>query len=190
MDPRGIGLKSTRSGVAARHRETGCQSDWDPKLNEGLDERLQSFLERVMRWRLPHLTLCLVVLVVKAQSPTVLIHIKLIDGRTGRPMANEQVGLENGADYHEISAHTDQFGIASLNLSRDAVILVHNTDRYVNCGDERGGVVHNDFKVSEIFSTGVVQQIAQPNLCGKASGVPRPGELILFVRRWRPGEKI
>lgn len=144
-----------------------------------------------MRWcRLLRLTLCLVVLIVHAQNPTVLIHIRLIDGRTGRPMKNEQIGLENRADYREISLRTDQLGIASLNISRDAVVLVHNTNRYVNCGDERGGLVHNDFKVSEILSIGVVQAIMQPNLCGKASGVPKPGELILFVRPWRPGERI
>ena len=105
-------------------------------------------------------------------------------------MKNEQIGLENRADYREISLRTDQLGIASLNISRDAVVLVHNTNRYVNCGDERGGLVHNDFKVSEILSIGVVQAIMQPNLCGKASGVPKPGELILFVRPWRPGERI
>ena len=115
------------------------------------------------RWSALCLTLCLVVLVSQAQDPTVLIHIKLIDGRTGRPMKNEQVGLENRADYREISARTDKFGIASLNISRDAVILVHNTDRYVNCGDERGVLVHNEFKVSEILSTGVVEPIMQPN---------------------------
>jgi len=143
-----------------------------------------------MRWSLLHLTLCLVVLNVHAQNPMVSIHIRLIDGRTGRPMKNEPVGLENGADYREISVHTDQFGIASLNISRDAVVLVHNTNSYVNCGDERGGFVHNDFKVSEILSTGVVQAITQPNLCRKASGILRPGELILFVRPWRPGEKL
>jgi len=105
-------------------------------------------------------------------------------------MKNELVGLESGADYRDISVRTDQFGIASLNISRDAVILVHNTNRYVNCGDERGGLIHNDFKVSEILSTGIVQAITQPNLCGKASGVPRSGELVLFVRPWRLGERI
>ena len=143
-----------------------------------------------MRWCLLRLTLCLVVLTAHAQNPTALIHIRIIDGRTGRPMKNEQVGLESGADYRDISVRTDQFGIASLNISRDAVILVHNTNRYVNCGDERGGLIHNDFKVSEILSTGIVQAITQPNLCGKASGVPRSGELVLFVRPWRLGERI
>ncbi len=105
-------------------------------------------------------------------------------------MKDQQVGLENRAGYRDISVRTNDSGIASLNISSDAVILVHNTDKYVNCGDEPGGLVHNDFKVSQILSTGVVQAIMQPNLCGKTSGVPRPGELILFVRPWRRGEKI
>jgi len=105
-------------------------------------------------------------------------------------MKNQQIGLENGANYRDISVRTDQFGIASLNISKDAVILAHNTDAYVNCEDERGGLVQNDFKVSQILSSGVVQAITQPNLCGKASGVARLGELVLFVRTWRPGEKI
>lgn len=143
-----------------------------------------------MRWWLAHLVFFFAALIVQAQNVTVLIHIRPIDGRTGRPMKNEQVGLANRADYREISVTTNQFGIASLRIDESAVILVHNTDKYVNCGDERGGLVHNDFKVSEILSTGVVQAIMQPNLCGKASGVPRPGELTLFVRPWRPGEKI
>ena len=77
----------------------------------------------------------------QAQNATVVIHIKLIDGRTGQPIKDEQVGLEDGADYHEKSVRTNQFGIASLNIRRHAVILVHNTDKYVNCADERHGLI-------------------------------------------------
>ena len=126
----------------------------------------------------------------QAQNAIVVIQIKLIDGRTGQPMKNQQVGLEDRADYHEIGLRTNDLGVASLKISRNAVILVHNTKEYVNCGDEPGGLVHNDFKVSQILATGVVQQILQPNSCGKASGVAKPGELVLFVRPWRPGENI
>ena len=136
------------------------------------------------------LTLLLLGLTAKAQEETALIHIKLINGRTGKPMKNQAVGLEDGADYHEISARTNELGVAWVNISKGAVILTHNTDDYVNCADERGGLVHNDFKVSQILSSGLVQPIIQPNPCGKTSGVAKPGELILFVRPWRLGEKI
>jgi hypothetical protein len=136
------------------------------------------------------LTLFLLVLAAKAKEETVLIHIKLIDGRTGNPMKSQKVGLEDRAGYRDISVRTNKFGIASLNISRGAVILTHNTDDYVNCADERGGLVHNDFKVSQILSIGLIQPIGQPNLCGETSGVAKPGELTLFVRPWRLGERI
>ncbi len=143
-----------------------------------------------MRYCLLRLTLFAVAMIGEAQNAIVSIHIKLVNGRTGQPMKDQQVGLENRAGYRDISVRTNEFGIASLSVDKEAVILVHNTDKYVNCGDEPGGLVHNDFQVSQILSTGLVQAIVQPNLCGKVSGVPRPGELILFVRPWRPGEKI
>jgi hypothetical protein len=130
------------------------------------------------------------ILAATAQEGKVTIRIKLIDGRTGHPMKNYRVGLEDRADYRDISIPTNEFGAASLSISRDAVILTHNTDEYVNCGDEQGGLVHNDFKVSQILSHGLVQPILQPNLCRKTRGVAKPGELILFVRPWRFGEKL
>jgi hypothetical protein len=135
-------------------------------------------------------TLCLLALMTQAEDTTVVIHIKLINGRNGEPMKNQQVGLEDRADYHEIALRTDGDGIASLKIRKDAVILTHNTKEYVNCADERGGLIHNDYKVSEIVDSGVVEEIVQPNQCGKASGVATPGELLLFVRPWKPGENI
>jgi hypothetical protein len=143
-----------------------------------------------MKFRLLRLAFFLGVLIMQAQNAIVTIQIKLIDGRTGHPIKNKRVGLEDGADYHDISVRTNRFGIASLRIRRDTVILVHNTDEYVNCGDERGGLVHNNFRVSEILSTGIVQGIPPPNLCGKVSAVASPAQLVLFVRTWRPGEKI
>lgn len=103
------------------------------------------------------LALVFLVLPARTQQELVLIHIRLIDGRTGNPMKNQRVGLEDRVGYPDISVRTNKSGIASLNISRDAVILAHNTDDYVNCGDERGGLVHNDFKVSQIISVGIVR---------------------------------
>jgi hypothetical protein len=152
-----------------------------------LNERLAN---EIIRSCLLLLTLLFLVLPAKTQQEVALIHIRLIDGRTGNPMKNLLVGLEDRAGYRDISVRTNEFGVASLNINRDTVIFTHNTDEYVNCGDERGGLVHNDFKVSQIISVGIVQPIEQPNLCGKTSGVAKPGELVLFVRPWRWGEKI
>lgn len=143
-----------------------------------------------MKLRIFRAIFCFGVVTLQAQNGRVSIRIKLMDGLTGYPLKNEEVGLEDGADYHKIAARTNQLGIAQLKIRKDAVLLVHNTEDYVNCGDERGGLVHNDFKVNEILSTGIVQAIQQPNSCRKVSAVLSPGRLTLFVRSWRLGEKL
>jgi hypothetical protein len=50
------------------------------------------------------LTLLLIIFTAEAQEQTVLIHIKLINSRTEKPMKHEQVGLEDRASYRELSA--------------------------------------------------------------------------------------
>jgi hypothetical protein len=105
-------------------------------------------------------------------------------------MTVQKVGLEDRAGYRDISVRPDASGVATLRINRDAIVLTHNTHEYVDCADERGGLIHNDYKVSEIVSTGIVEPIVQPNLCTRSSGSARPGELILFVRPWGPGEDI
>jgi hypothetical protein len=127
---------------------------------------------------------------VQAQDNTALVHIRLIDGRTGLPMKVRKIGLEDREGYRDISVKPDSLGLAELRISRDTTILVHNTHEYVNCGDEHGGLIHNDYKVSEILSTGIVQRIVPPNRCRKTSGSTKPGELVLFVRPWEPGEDM
>lgn len=143
-----------------------------------------------MKWLLACLMLFVANRSLIAQTDTAVIHIRIIDGRTGRPMKVQKVGLEDRAGYRDISVRPDAAGVATLRINRDAIILTHNTHEYVDCGDERGGLVHNDYKVSEIVSTGLVEPIEQPNLCAKGSGSARPGELILFVRPWRTGEDM
>ena len=137
--------------------------------------------------------LCLMVFLpvsgARAQEDTVTIHIKLMNGRTGKPMKNQQVGLQDRATHGDINVHTNEVGIASLRISKNTTILTYNTEGYVNCGDEAGGLVHNDFKVSQIVSTGIAQPISQPNRCKKTSTVAEPGDLVLFVRPWGLLEK-
>ncbi len=80
--------------------------------------------------------------------------------------------------------------MAALTMNPDAVILTHNTPEYLDCGDEHGGRVHNDYRVSTILSAGIAEPIVQPNQCTRTSALAKPGNLILFVRPWRPGEDM
>jgi hypothetical protein len=136
------------------------------------------------------LTLFIGNVTVYAQNDTALIHITLIDGQTGLPMKLQKVALEDRSGLRDISIISDAAGVATLTINRDTVIFTHNTHQYVNCQDEHGGLIHNDYKVSEILSTGIVEQIAQPNMCTRTSGSAKPGDLILFVRPWAPGEDM
>jgi hypothetical protein len=120
-----------------------------------------------------------------SQEPPVEIHIKLINGTNGKPMKNTVVGLEGSPGYHEIPAQTNDVGIATVTVPKDSKILTHNTKKYVACVDEVGGLIHNDFEVSQILSTGIVEPVAKPNRCGMATSVRIPGELVHFVRPWR-----
>lgn len=135
--------------------------------------------------QLPHLFLPFFAFLLSAQDSSVTIRIRLVDGRTGNVVRSEKIGLQDGSDYRDISVRTNLQGVAFLKTRRDAVILVHNTDRYVNCEDEHGGLMHNDFRVARIVASGIAQAIPQPNLCGKVSATASQGELILFVRPWR-----
>jgi hypothetical protein len=119
-----------------------------------------------------------------SQQPTVQIRIKLINGLNGNPWKLTEVGLEVSPDYRELIGQTDENGVATISVQRDSTIFTHNTKRYVACADEAGGLVHNDFKVSQIISTGIVQPVAKPNRCSVITGVPIPGELVIFVRPW------
>lgn len=143
-----------------------------------------------MKRRLQFLILFIVSVTVQAQNDVASIHIRLIDGRTGLPMKVREVGLEASPRFGDISVRPDASGVAILRIKQDTIIFTHNTHEYVNCQDERGGLIHNDYKVSEIVSTGIVEPIVQPNRCSKTSGSAKPGELILFVRPWELGEDM
>jgi hypothetical protein len=133
-------------------------------------------------------SLVLAVSVTIAQKPNTVIRIELLNGLNGEPLKLTEVGLEVFPGYREIAVQTDQNGVAAISISRDSTIFTHNTKLYVACADEPGGLVHNDFKVSEILSTGIVQPVAKPNRCSKTAGTTVPGELVLFVRPWELGE--
>ena len=130
-----------------------------------------------------------------SQDDSILIHIRLVNGVTGLPIKNLMVGLEEQRagiphEYAEVSTRADDSGVANLRIHRNSIILTHNTHEYVDCGDENGGLIHNDYKVSDIVSTGIVEPIKRSKICTKTSGSAKPGELTLYVRPWLPGEDM
>src|ERR1700733_12073621 len=89
------------------------------------------------------------------QPANVDIHIRLVNGLNGHPWKLTMVGLEVSPEYRNLTVQTDSKGVATITVPRDATIYAHNTKRYVACADEAGGLIHNDFKVSQILGTGI-----------------------------------
>jgi hypothetical protein len=166
----------------------------------------------------PRSAVQLVVLLVLASSSTVLcaqtIKIKLVNGKTGRAIANTCVNTWVDTQRKEAMAiPTDKDGVASLHLT-DKDSEINTQDQWRACG--AFGVVNPVIKyVSSIqinagyvlcqvrqpdhtwlaiqrFSTEEVLQsgVVTANTCGKAKTSPTPGEIDLFVRPLTWWEKL
>src|SRR5215475_1091577 len=142
------------------------------------------------------------------------VEIKLVNGRSGNPMADTCVNVWVGTERKlAMAIPTDENGIAKLRLTdKDDEIDVHNS--WKGCGDF--GVVnpvekYNDslrinagyvlcqfrkpdnswlaitnYSTKEVLQHGVVTA----NTCGKAMASPKPGGVIIFVRPLSWWEKM
>jgi hypothetical protein len=142
-----------------------------------------------MKYRLLCFMLLLFISTAPGQEGNVVIRIRLIDGRNGKPIKNSEVSYELRHGYSERLARTDKSGVASVNVPAQATILIHNTDAYLLCDHDNGGLVHNNFTVAEILSTGITEMAAGSS-CHKTGGTASPGDLTLFVRPWKFLEKF
>lgn len=143
------------------------------------------------------------------------IEIKLVDGRSGRPMvgASSHVNVWVGTERKEaIAIPTDGKGIARLQLTLNAsevnipntpnsgsIVVDHPTVKYdesfqinvpyVSCAQGRSNYSWlglENFSTKEILHHGYVS----PNTCGKVAMSPQPGQVVLFVRPLTWWEKL
>lgn len=113
-----------------------------------------------------------------AVSPGATIHIQVLDGRNGKPIAKEHVQVwVNGraGDAHDVPTGAD--GIGTLDAPDSGVIVIAS-DLYVDCRPFRKGVPSPTYGIHEIVSSG----ISAENACGKAARRAQPGQLLFFVR--------
>lgn len=126
---------------------------------------------------------------------TTTIHIRLINGKTGQPIANKQIFLERNqkhlmshAEEHDIK--TDTSGLAEAVVPKAGDVLNPVVVDYRSCTPRARHPDEKDkserFPISQILSSGVVAQ----NTCGKTTQSATPGELILYFRTMNVFEKI
>ncbi len=142
------------------------------------------------------------------------IEIKLVNGRSGRPVADTCVNVWVGKERKAAMAiPTDKNGVARLRLTdRDSEIDTRNP--WKGCGDfgvinpivkyddslrinagyvlcqqrtpDYSWLAMRDFSTEQVVRQGIVTA----NACGKATASPKPGEVIIFVRPLSWWEKL
>jgi len=146
------------------------------------------------------------------------IQIKLVDGKTGRPVAGACVGAMMTKDYRKrVSIPMDKDGIASLRLTQKDNEVGSAVDTKLGCGGD--GAINPVFKYADSlttytygdhpscafpesmpnarykgidFSTKDVLEhgVVSANTCSRVTASPQPGEIILFVRPRNFREKV
>jgi len=121
---------------------------------------------------------------------TQIITVRLINGKTGKPMRNDTPNIWLGDAKNPINLHPNSNGEAVVKVNDAQLQAVRVLpDLYADCrfkGDSIAGL-NVKYSLEEIITTGVVSA----NVCGKNRVDPTPRVFILYVRprtfmeRWR-----
>ncbi|MGA8368317.1 MAG: hypothetical protein WB716_13460 [Candidatus Acidiferrales bacterium] len=146
------------------------------------------------------------------------IQFKVVNGKTGRPVADVCVGVDMKNLTQPVYIKTDKDGVALLRLTHidNEVDISYNVELW--CGGT--GAINPVLKYGDLLQTGtggdhpscaypqsmpngrwkgtdplstkeVLQHgVVSANTCGKAIASPQPGEVILFVRSRTFREKV
>ena len=106
------------------------------------------------------------------------VHIRVINGRSGRPIPDEQLNVYRSIGQRDSEIFpTDRNGGITLRVDRSASIGV-GSNIYVTCHPYRPGDTSRFYSVEGILSEGFTDS----NMCGKAKAYAVPGEFIFFER--------
>jgi hypothetical protein len=164
----------------------------------------------------------LLLLAALASSATVLcaqtVEVKLVNGRSGRPVADQCIGLWVGnrskpSSGPLLETQTERNGVTTVRLTNDDTKISTQNQRLA-CG--LMGVINPVVKEGDTISIRAGYALCQPhtpdyswlvmtdfstkellqrgivttNTCGKSTASPKPGEVILFVRPLTWWEKL
>jgi len=119
------------------------------------------------------------------------IAVQVLDGRNGKPIANQRVLVFVGASSEAAKSHaehtdltTDKDGLGILRVHPDQTQWIQVwADGRVLCYPDPN---QSSFSIDAIMSTGIVA----PNSCSGVMKDPTPGHLIIFARPARFMEKM
>jgi hypothetical protein len=119
------------------------------------------------------------------------IIVQVVDGRNGRPLANQHLLVFAGESPQSVRQHKKQFELVTDKEGRADLMVVPRdiqwiqvwVDWHVLCQSEPNS---KSFSVAEILSTG----LSTPNTCGKVAQEAGVGHLIVFARPAHFWEKM
>jgi hypothetical protein len=137
---------------------------------------------------------CVTTFCVSLQAQTVnTISIRLLDGKTGLPIAPSNIlpKVDHHDTEHNVWVHINDDGTLIVTVPADAkelsVKATYNgsMDTFINCDAAKESDRERDiwYPISDILTSGVVA----PNQCSKTNYTAKPGEFVFFVRKrdWR-----
>ena len=123
-----------------------------------------------------------------SHAQTAEIHIRIVNGKNGRPIKNETLRVWTARDHIDADLWpTDATGTVLLKVDGNAQIAV-DANLYANCRvlpqDQQPSQLL--YSVAEVLNKG----ISTENTCGPVRVAAKPGELILFERSFTLLEKV
>jgi hypothetical protein len=153
---------------------------------------LHAFVARIQtkRGTLTQLALLCALLTMPCVShaQTAEIHIRIVNGKNGRPIKNETLRVWTTRDHVDADLWpTDATGSVLLKVDGNAQIAV-DANLYANCRALPQNQQPSQllYSVAEILNKG----ISTENTCGNIRVAAKPGELILFERPFTLLEKV
>jgi hypothetical protein len=153
---------------------------------------LHTFVARIQNKRGPltrfALLCALLIAPCVSHAQTAEIHIRIINGKNGRPIKNETLRVWTTRNHIDADLWpTDANGSVLLKVDGNAQIAV-DANLYANCRTLPQNQQPSEFlySVAEVLNKG----ISTENTCGTVRVAAKPGELILFERPFTLLEKV
>jgi hypothetical protein len=144
-------------------------------------------------WKFAYATALLVLMALPlcAQAQAKSLTIRLLNGKSGRPMKNERLLIFFGASPDDVRVHkvhldlhTDANGEASLPLNEPTLVYLQVlVDFRTLCQEVPNS---RSFSVEDTIERGM----QTPNNCGQAAAAPTPGTFVVYARPATIKEKM
>ena len=109
-----------------------------------------------------------------AQTQPPVIHIKVVNAKTGHPVTDERLNVALKVDQiGSVPMATDKNGIIEVDPRKRTIIRIL-ANMYADCRPR--GELYTNYSIDTILQSG----ITTGNLCSSAKPIAKPGELILF----------